>query len=71
MNNRQKIIEELTEYELSFLLDSGDSNTLSEMVEFFSNGGFHSWGDEKLQKKYDLFIREEYTCPKFEPAEEE
>ena len=61
MINRQQMIEELTKYELSFLLDTSDSfpKYFDEVVEFFAKGGFISWSDEKLQKKYDLFIAEE------------
>ena len=62
MLNRQQMIEELTKYELSFLLDIIPDTVPSyfdEMVEFFAKGGFNTWTTEALQKKYDLFIKEE------------
>ncbi len=57
--NRKQLIEELTCYELKWFLDNYDKHALTELTEFFSTGGFITWDDDKLQRKYDLFIQEE------------
>lgn len=57
--NRKQLIEELTRYELEWFLENNDKHSLTEIAEFFSNGGFTDWSDSELQTKYDLFIKED------------
>ena len=62
MPNRNDLIEMLTRYELECLLDNPDKHTLCEVTEFFANGGFNTWTTENLNKKYELFIKEEQNA---------
>jgi len=57
--NRENLIFELTEYELIYLIENSDKHTIVEVAEFFANGGFNSWTNEQLEKKYNEFIAEE------------
>ena len=57
--NRKEIIEQLTMYELEFLLENSDKHTLTEMTDFFANGGFNSWNDEKLKEKFEMVFSTE------------
>jgi len=59
MLDRSFLIQELTKYELKWFLDQADDRLLNETMAFFADGGFINWSDEDLNKKYDLFIREE------------
>ena len=52
---RQNIIKELTEYELTYLLTN--SELLTAMTNFFAKGGFNSYTDEELVKAYDLKLK--------------
>ena len=62
MLNRQKLIYELTKYELEWFSQNDDDQHLWELSDFFANGGFISWDDKSLQKKYELFIAEEQNA---------
>jgi hypothetical protein len=57
--NRKQMIEELTMFELEYLLSNDDKHTLSEMTDFFAEGGFNTWTDEKLEVKYNELFGEE------------
>ena len=57
--NRKEIIEQLTMYELEFLLENSDKHTLTEMTDFFATGGFNSWSDGKLKEKFEMVFSEE------------
>lgn len=59
MINRKQMIYDLIVYELEYMHSNFDKHSLSEVADFFANGGFDSWTDEELQKKHDLFINEE------------
>ena len=56
---RENLIFELTEYELNYLIENHDKHAIVEVAEFFANGGFNSYTNEQLEKKYNLFISEE------------
>ena len=56
---RANLIFELTEYELIYLIENNDKHTIVEVAEFFAKGGFNSWTNEQLEKKYNEFIAEE------------
>jgi len=63
MLNRQELIYELTKYELKwFSQNYDDDQHLWELSDFFAKGGFITWSDESLQKKYELFILEEQNA---------
>ena len=47
---RKQMIEALTHYELRLLIDNPDN--LSEITEFFSNGGFDIYTDKSLKDQY-------------------
>jgi hypothetical protein len=53
------MIEELTMFELEYLLSNDDKHTLSEVTDFFAEGGFNTWTDEKLEVKYNELFGEE------------
>jgi len=57
--NRTDLIAYLTNYELEFFRESDSLSNHAETVEFFSDGGYFTWTDEQLQKKYDLLTRED------------
>jgi hypothetical protein len=57
--NRKQMIEELTMFELEYLLSNDDKHTLSEVTDFFAEGGFNTWTDEKLEVKYNELFGEE------------
>lgn len=57
--NRKQMIEELTMFELEYLLSNDDKHTLSEVTDFFAEGGFNRWTDEKLEVKYNELFGEE------------
>jgi hypothetical protein len=57
MLDRKFLVKELIRYELERLIDNPEG--LPEYVEFFFNGGFSRWTTDALQKKYDLFIKED------------
>lgn len=57
MLDRQFLVRELIRYELETLIDNPE--LLEENIEFFFNSGFSRWTTEALQKKYNLFIKEE------------
>jgi len=59
MLNRKELIYELTKYEIECFSKNDDDQHLWELSDFFAKGGFISWNDESLQKKYELFIAEE------------
>jgi hypothetical protein len=54
---RENLIFELTEYELIYLINN--ENAIVEVAEFFAKGGFNSWTNDQLEKKYNEFIAEE------------
>lgn len=56
---RKEMIEALVTYELEWLHANFDKHALTQVAEFFTNGGFSSWTDKALQEKYDSFIKEE------------
>jgi N-acetylglutamate synthase-like GNAT family acetyltransferase len=56
--NRQELIYALTKYELEWFIHNGHP-WIEDTTKFFADGGFHSYSDEQLQKKYDLDIAEE------------
>lgn len=56
---RQEMIDALTHYEFQWLLDNPDY--LSEVTEFFSNGGFYIYTDESLIAQYERNISEGVT----------
>jgi len=51
--NREKMIKELTEYELRWLTDNFIMNLSYGCVEFFSKGGFNTASPEQLEKLYE------------------
>jgi len=51
--NREKMIKELTEYELRWLTDNFNESFLDGCVEFFSKGGFNTASPEQLEKLYE------------------
>lgn len=57
MIERKVLVRELIRYELECLIDNPEM--LEEYIEFFFNGGFSRWTTDALQKKYDLFVKEE------------
>ncbi len=59
MLDRKTMIKDLTQYELKWFLDQADDRLINETISFFADGGFINWSDEDLNKKYDLFIKEE------------
>ena len=62
MTNREELIDELTKYELEWFSQNDDDQHLWELSDFFAKGGFITWSDESLQKKYELFILEEQNA---------
>jgi hypothetical protein len=56
---REELIYELTKYELEYFSQNNDQSCLMLLAGFFAKGGFITWSDESLQKKYELFIAEE------------
>ena len=56
---RENMIEELTANELDWLVNNVDKHNMANAVEFFANGGFTAWTDEKLAKVYDDKLGEE------------
>jgi hypothetical protein len=50
---RQEAIQELTRYELQYLVDNAESNTdlLNDNAKFFASGGYHNWTDGQLADK--------------------
>jgi hypothetical protein len=56
---RDQLIFELTEYELVYLINNDDKHTITEVTDFFANGGFNSWSNKALEEKYRSFIAEE------------
>lgn len=58
MLSRKQFIEDLTTYELEYLVSNFDKHTLTEVSEFFANGGFAQWTDAQLVEKHNLFITE-------------
>ena len=59
MPDRKQMIYDLTVFELECMHHNFDKHSLSEVADFFANGGFGSWTDEELQKKHNFFINEE------------
>jgi hypothetical protein len=53
---RQEMINALTHYEFQWLIDNPDY--LSQVTEFFSNGGFNNYTDESLTVHYERTIVE-------------
>lgn len=54
--NREKMVKELTEMELRFLLDNPDQ--IDQVTAFFVGGGYDQLSDAGLQKAWDLKVRE-------------
>ena len=59
MPDRKQMIYDLIVYELECMHHNFDKHSLSEVAEFFADGGFNSWTDKELEKKHNLFITEE------------
>ena len=57
MLDRNFLIRELIRYELQCLIENPD--LLEENIEFFFDNGFSKWKTEALQKKYELFVKED------------
>jgi hypothetical protein len=45
---REKMLNFLIDNELRFLLSNPDKHTLSEMVDFFTRGGYLNYTDDEL-----------------------
>ncbi len=59
---RKDMIEELTANEIEWLVDNFDKHSFVDAYEFFSAGGFTTWTDEELAKKYEqVFSNDEVT----------
>jgi hypothetical protein len=52
MTTRQEKIQTLTDNELTWFLDNG-SELLTEVVKFFSEGGFNTYSDEAIDTLYN------------------
>ena len=50
---RQEKIKALTKYEMEWFLSNGD-DWVEDFANFFAEGGFNNWSDEKLDKKMAL-----------------
>lgn len=55
---RDEMIIQLIEHELQWMHDNFDKHSLTQVAEFFAEGGFSDWSDKELMNKYDLFIKE-------------
>lgn len=50
MTVREKMILELTRFELEYLMDNPD--LLTSVAEFFAEGGYDNYTDEQLKESY-------------------
>jgi hypothetical protein len=57
--NREDLIAYLTNYELEFFREHDSLAVHAETMAFFAEGGYFTWTDEQLQKKYDLLTIED------------
>jgi len=53
---KKQMIEELTYYELEYLVNNHDEHLIQEVADFFAKGGFSVYPDHMLKNKYDKFI---------------
>jgi hypothetical protein len=55
---REKMIHDLTKHELEYLFDmNGD---FDDVVHFFAKGGFNTYADKELQKKWEFLFTDTF-----------
>jgi hypothetical protein len=58
MKSREEMIYDLTKHELEFLFDmNGD---FDDTVQFFANGGYQKYTDEKLSSAWQFQFTDDY-----------
>jgi len=58
MKSREEMIYDLTKHELEFLFDmNGD---FDDSVQFFANGGYQKYTDEKLSSAWQFQFTDDY-----------
>lgn len=57
--DRKHLIEQLVRHELVWLHENFDVHNLTQVSEFFTEGGFENWSDKELLNKYDAVYGEE------------
>lgn len=56
--DRKHMVEQLIENELVWLHENFDKHALTQVVEFFTKGGFDALSDTELQRHYDKIFTE-------------
>ena len=52
MMTRKQKVEELVRNELEWLIGNPERHNLTDAIDFFTAGGFHTWTDKKVDEAF-------------------